>query len=119
MKPVSAETERLLRSALARLLARQPTVCDGRLTVTNLAREAGVARATANRAEVVLAELRQANALKRSASPKLTAEADDGQESRRANEHILAQHIQLRALLRGNEQHRSLAIGNIVPIVRR
>lgn len=52
---VSPATEQKLRSAMARLLT-QATRTDGKLTKTNLAREAGVSRATMNRATTVLAE---------------------------------------------------------------
>src|SRR6266849_4114679 len=45
---------------MARLLAKRPEHTDGQLTVANLAREAGVCRATANRAEIVLKEFRTA-----------------------------------------------------------
>ena len=62
MKPVSAATEQALRAALGRLMAGAPVRCDGRLTVANLAREADVSRATANRAVAVLVDLRQAAA---------------------------------------------------------
>ena len=58
MTPVSAATLTSLRDAMARLLSNRPIRTDGRLTVANLAREAGVCRATANRAETVLNEFR-------------------------------------------------------------
>ncbi len=118
MKTVSAETERRLRTALVRLLAGQATATDGRLTVANLAREAGVARATANRADAVLAELRRAAALERATSSTPIARGED-ERSRHADEHILAQHIQVRALLRGEEQRRAAVGGKVVPIIRR
>lgn len=60
MTPVSAATLTSLRDAMARLLSDRPVRTDGRLTVANLAREAGVCRATANRAETVLKEFRAA-----------------------------------------------------------
>ncbi|MBV8496362.1 MAG: hypothetical protein JO361_06235 [Gammaproteobacteria bacterium] len=47
---------------MARLIAGRPRVTDGRLTVANLAREAGVGRATANRAVRVLEEYHAAAA---------------------------------------------------------
>lgn len=50
-------TERKLRAALERLVAGHPIRTDGRLTVTGLAREAGVSRATAHRYPDVLADL--------------------------------------------------------------
>ena len=60
MTPVSAATLTSLRDAMARLLSNRPIRTDGRLTVANLAREAGVCRTTANRAETVLNEFRAA-----------------------------------------------------------
>ena len=60
MTPVSAATLTSLRDAMARLFANRSKHTDGRLTVANLAREAGVCRATANRAETVLNEFRTA-----------------------------------------------------------
>ena len=67
-QPVSQAIEEPLRAAMQRLLegASEPT--EGRLTVANLAREAGVSRATANRASAVLAEFRAAEARFRSGS---------------------------------------------------
>ena len=49
----------MLREAMARLVAGRPRVTDGRLTVANLAREAGVGRSTANRAVDVLDAFRE------------------------------------------------------------
>jgi hypothetical protein len=54
--PVSAATEKKLRTAMARLLAGQPALTDGRLTKANLHTEAGVSRATMNRATAVITE---------------------------------------------------------------
>lgn len=51
------KSEAALRAAMARLLDGRPERTDGALTVSNLAREAGVSRATANRAVDLLAEL--------------------------------------------------------------
>ena len=56
MTTVSAETEKKLRDAMQRLLAGQSKRTDGRLTKTNLHIEAGVSRATMNRAAAVIAE---------------------------------------------------------------
>ncbi|MEU8794588.1 hypothetical protein [Streptomyces sp. NPDC048643] len=53
---VSAKTEQALRAAMERLLTGQPSRTDGKLTKNNLWREAGVSRATMNRASLVLAE---------------------------------------------------------------
>ena len=62
MKPVSARCGAMLREAMARLIAGRPRVTDGRLTVANLAREAGVGRSTANRAVDVLEAFHKAAA---------------------------------------------------------
>ncbi|WP_184006049.1 HTH domain-containing protein [Stakelama sediminis] len=111
MKPVSAETERRLREALTQLMA-----ADERLSVANLARRAGVSRATANRAVAIRSELREAEAGRQGAAP---APVDNDEQSRAASENILAQHAQLRALLRGEERRRNADIGNVIPILRR
>lgn len=110
MKPVSSSTERALRAALTRLVSGSATRTDGLLTVANLAREAGVSRATANRASAILAELREAAAevarlarLEKPRSPQIDAEPD-----RRELENMIAQHVQVRALLqRASENRRS------------
>jgi len=62
IRPVSATTEGALRAAMTRLLEGVPQHTDDRLTISNLAREAGVSRATANRAEAILTEFRSAEA---------------------------------------------------------
>lgn len=56
MTAVSPATEKKLRDAMERLLAGQSLRTDGRLTKTNLHIEAGVSRATMNRASAVLAD---------------------------------------------------------------
>ncbi|WP_432008619.1 hypothetical protein [Streptomyces bacillaris] len=53
---VSARAEQALREAMDRLLAGKPLRTDGKLTKNNLWREAGVSRATMNRASAVLAD---------------------------------------------------------------
>lgn len=53
---VSPSAENKLRNAMERLLAGQPTRTDGRLTKANLHIEAGVSRATMNRATTVIAD---------------------------------------------------------------
>jgi hypothetical protein len=53
---VSPSTEKKLRNAMQRLLAGQPARTDGRLTKANLHVEAGVSRATMNRATTVIAD---------------------------------------------------------------
>lgn len=53
---VTAQTADALRAAMQRLFAGQPQRTDGRLTKQNLWQEAGVSRATMNRAQTILAE---------------------------------------------------------------
>ena len=120
-RPVSEKTEDVLRAAVKRLLEGTSAHTDGRLTVANLAREAGVSRATANRATAVLAEFRAAEARFRSGSVaglkarirELEAElrAARGGElaEMRATVRTLAQQIQILAL-QGEEQRRLISI---------
>ena len=141
MTPVSAATLTSLRDAMARLLASRSEHTDGRLTVANLAREAGVCRATANRAETILKEFRTALGNRRRApvarSPKarikeLEAEVTllRSQERQEAGQmrqavQIMAQQVQVLALgAAARMRHSSDAIdgaektsvGNVVPI---
>jgi hypothetical protein len=58
MTAVSPPAAAALEDAMRRLLDGQPQRTDGALTVANLAREAGVSRATANRATEILARFR-------------------------------------------------------------
>ncbi|MEV6138180.1 hypothetical protein AB0L63_19370 [Nocardia sp. NPDC051990] len=53
---MSDETAKLLRTAMDRLLAGRPRRTDGRLIKDNLWKEAGVSRATMNRATQVISE---------------------------------------------------------------
>ena len=120
-QPVSQKTEDALRVAMKRLLDGTSVHTDGRLTVANLAREAGVSRATANRATAVLAEFRGAEARFRSGSVaglkerirELEAElraARGGELAElRATVKTLAQQIQILAL-EGEEQRRLIAV---------
>jgi uncharacterized protein HemX len=55
-----ADTEKKLREAMQRLLANKPRRTNGELTVVNLAREAGVGRATVYRVEGLVEEFLQA-----------------------------------------------------------
>jgi hypothetical protein len=141
MTPVSAATLTSLRDAMARLLASRSEHTDGRLTVANLAREAGVCRATANRAETVLNEFRTALDNRRRApvarSPKarikeLEAEVTllRSQERQEAGQlrqavQIMAQQVQILALgAAARMRHSPEAVdeagktagGNVVPI---
>jgi len=120
-QPVSQKTEGALRAAMKRLLEGTSGHTDGRLTVANLAREAGVSRATANRTTAVLAEFRAAEAQFRSGSVaelkarirELEAElraARGGELAElRATVKTLAQQIQILAL-QGEEQRRLIAV---------
>lgn len=56
MTAVSPATEKKLRDAMQRLLAGTSRRTDGRLSKTNLHIEAGVSRATMNRADAVISE---------------------------------------------------------------
>jgi homoaconitase/3-isopropylmalate dehydratase large subunit len=105
--PVSAATKQALQDAMERLLAGHALKTDGRMTAVNLAIEAGVSRATANRATELLADYRRrAAAIQRARGQELeVARAGSGEESR--NAHILAQHIQLRALHKRQEEQRA------------
>lgn len=108
--PIGSKSVAALRAAMARLLDGRPERTDGALTVANLAREAGVSRATANRAVDLLAEFRAAEARHRRSSPQalkdrvrsLEAElrAVRGAEMAelRALTRTLAQHIQVLTL---------------------
>lgn len=58
MSAVSPATAAALVEAMQRLLEGRPARTDGALTIANLAREAGVSRATANRATDILARFR-------------------------------------------------------------
>ena len=120
-RPVSEKTEDVLRAAMKRLLEGTSVHTDGRLNVANLAREAGVSRATANRATAVLAEFRAAEARFRSGSVaglkarirELEAVLRDARRSaapaRLYRERTLAQQIQILAL-QGEEQRRLISI---------
>jgi chromosome segregation ATPase len=55
---VSAETASALEEAMQRLLEGRQSRTDGALTIANLAREAGVSRATANRATDIIDRFR-------------------------------------------------------------
>jgi predicted RNase H-like nuclease (RuvC/YqgF family) len=57
---MTTNTTAALRVAMKRLLSGKPQRTDGRLTISNLAAEAGVSRATANRATTLLTEFRTA-----------------------------------------------------------
>lgn len=58
MSAVSPSTAVALEEAMQRLLDGRPSRTDGALTIANLAREAGVSRATANRATDIIDRFR-------------------------------------------------------------
>jgi hypothetical protein len=110
MTSLGPKSEAALRAGMARLLDGRPERTDGALTVSNLAREAGVSRATANRAIDLLAEFRAAEVRHRRSSPQALKErvrfleaelrAVRGAEMTelRALTRTLAQHIQVLTL---------------------
>ena len=110
MTSLGPKSEAALRAGMARLLDGRPERTDGALTVSNLAREAGVSRATANRAIDLLAEFRAAEVGHRRSSPQALKErvrfleaelrAVRGAEMTelRALTRTLAQHIQVLTL---------------------
>ncbi|WEX90866.1 hypothetical protein PZN02_004437 [Sinorhizobium garamanticum] len=100
MKPVSIATDQALRAALNRLVSGKAIRTDGRLTVANLAREANVSRATANRATAIVAQLRAVVA--ETATPPLKEprpQPIDATRDQRDAANVIAQHLQVRALL--------------------
>nr|WP_172691076.1 MULTISPECIES: hypothetical protein [Rhizobium/Agrobacterium group]ASK43677.1 hypothetical protein [Agrobacterium radiobacter]ASK43807.1 hypothetical protein [Rhizobium rhizogenes] len=103
--PVSHSTEQALRAAMNRLLTGSAIKSDGRLTVVNLAIEAGVSRATANRAAAVLIEFRRAIGERREQPNEI---AGLREAEKRSNTHILAQHAQARALYQRQAQQRAV-----------
>ena len=113
MKPVSAGCDAMLREAMARLVAGRPRVTDGRLTVANLAREAGVGRSTANRAVDVLQAFHvAATRVPRRRTPEMEVAAvrsRDAAEIAALNSTVnqLAQQVQ-RLALHGAEQRRMI-----------
>lgn len=110
MSALGPKSESALRAAMVRLLDGRPERTDGALTVANLAREAGVSRATANRAGALLAEFRVAEARHRRSSPQALKERVRALEAElravrgaemaelRAHARTLAQHIQVLTL---------------------
>ncbi len=103
----------MLREAMARLVAGRPRVTDGRLTVANLAREAGVGRSTANRAVDVLQAFHvAATRVPRRRTPEMEVAAvrsRDAAEIAALNSTVnqLAQQVQ-RLALHGAEQRRMI-----------
>src|SRR3989442_13588970 len=80
---VSLTTERKLRDAMDRLCNGTSQRTNGQLTVSNLAKEAGVSRATANRAEAVLAEFHNRTIALEETPEKLPGLRDQNRELER------------------------------------
>lgn len=123
--PIGTTAETALRQAMERLLAGRPTLTDGRLTVTNLAREAGLSRASAYRAAAIVQafrdHIRQPAARDMTPTARqdriaaleaeraaLQRQARDDQRALRATVHAMAQRIQALTLL-VQEQERRIA----------
>jgi ABC-type phosphate transport system auxiliary subunit len=134
---VSLTTERKLRDAMDRLCNGTSQRTNGQLTVSNLAKEAGVSRATANRAEAVLAEfhnriiafqetpeklpgLRDQNRELERRLAQVTAEKNQIIADLQATVALLAQQVQ--ALNLENERLRTnvaKSVGNVTELPRR
>ncbi|WP_327735428.1 hypothetical protein OG749_17945 [Streptomyces nojiriensis] len=80
---VTEETAKALRAAMQRLFAGKPQRTDGRLTKQNLWQEAGVSRATMNRAHSILTEWDEHLARHGSATPGEARRDEDIRELRR------------------------------------
>ncbi len=131
---VSLITERKLRVAMDHLCNGTSQSTNGQLTISNLAKEAGVSRATANRAETVLAEfhnrttalaetpdkLRDRNHELEHRLAQMTTEKNQIIANLQTTVTLLAQRIQ--ALTLENERLRTSAarsIGNVMELPHR
>jgi len=97
-------TGQTIREAMSRLLGGQSILTNRRLTISNLAREAGVSRATVNRYTNILSDFRHA-------VQTLTEKAAVGRISEDGGnspvQHVVAQHTQARAILRQQNARRA------------
>lgn len=107
------KTEQRICDAIIRLLGGHSLLTDGRLTVTNLALEARVSRATVNRSTVALDRFRRAVSDRKKGVRE--AQVTDNKPS--AHQHILAQHIQARAMFRRQEERRA-SRADVLPFPR-
>jgi len=110
----ASSTEQRLYDAMARLLEGQSLHTDGRLTVTNLALETKVSRATANRYPAVLDQFRRTVRVRKE---EMLATREPGRVDHGGHNHILAQQIQARAMLRWQEERRALR-ADVLPFRR-
>jgi predicted RNase H-like nuclease (RuvC/YqgF family) len=79
---VTTATARALRTAMHRLLTRAARCTDGQLTKQNLWKEAGVSRATMNRAHTILAEWDDQVAQRSTVDPKAARRDEEIHELR-------------------------------------
>lgn len=110
----TSSTEQRLYDAMERLLEGQSHHTDGRLTVSNLALEAKVSRATANRYPAVLDRFRRTV---RDRKEEMLATREPDRVEHDGHDHILAQQIQARAMLRSQEERRALR-ADVLPFRR-
>ena len=92
---VSLTTERKLRDAMDRLCNGTSQRTNGQLTVSNLAKEAGVSRATANRADTVLAEFHNRIIAFQETPEKLPGLRDQNRELERRLAQVTAEKNQI------------------------
>lgn len=97
---VNDESERLLRAAMARILAGTPIRSNGSHTVSALAAEAGVSRRTAARATGVLGDFRDAiEGLAKPAQPPAAGEIEPLRAAlAEAQERLAARNAEVRRL---------------------
>jgi hypothetical protein len=119
MKPVGIQSEMALRAALARLVEGRPARTDGRLSIANLALEAGLARATAHRASAIIAELKTLQGVSQARELPPDRFALEEARARRDADHLHAQHLQVRALLSRAESRRQAAATTKIHPLRR
>src|SRR5258708_7093151 len=92
---VSLRTEQKLRAAMGRLCNGTSPRTNGQLTVSNLAKEAGVSRATANRAEAVLIEFHNRIVSFQETPEKLPGLRDQNRELERRLAQVTAEKNQI------------------------
>ena len=96
---VSLTAEQKLRAAMDRLCNGTSQRTNGQLTVSNLAKEAGVSRATANRAEAVLVEFHNSMIAFQETPEKLPGLRDQNRELERRLAQVTAEKNQIIACL--------------------
>jgi DNA-binding MurR/RpiR family transcriptional regulator len=104
-------TEQTIHEAMSRLLEGEYLFTDGRLTISNLAREAKVSRATVNRYTKIVGDFRYAVSIRKTETTKDRVVEDAGEG---AVPHIVAQHAQARAMLRQQEERRASRAGVVI-----